>query len=30
MWALENAADPESLLAEPVAGEVTERSVPWA
>ncbi|WP_135821370.1 Glu-tRNA(Gln) amidotransferase subunit GatD [Halostella litorea] len=29
MWALENAADPETAMAEPVAGELTERSVPW-
>jgi glutamyl-tRNA(Gln) amidotransferase subunit D len=30
MWALENAADPESVFADSVAGEATERSVPWA
>ncbi|NHN47027.1 Glu-tRNA(Gln) amidotransferase subunit GatD [Halostella sp. JP-L12] len=29
MWALENAADPETAMAEPLSGELTERSVPW-
>jgi len=29
LWALENADDPEAAMAEPVAGELTERSVPW-
>ncbi|NHN59918.1 MULTISPECIES: Glu-tRNA(Gln) amidotransferase subunit GatD [Halorussus] len=29
MWALENSADPAETMREPVAGELTERSVPW-
>jgi glutamyl-tRNA(Gln) amidotransferase subunit D len=29
MWALENTADPETTMREPLAGELTERSVPW-
>jgi glutamyl-tRNA(Gln) amidotransferase subunit D len=29
MWALENADDPEAAMAEPLSGELTERSVPW-
>ncbi|PSQ28329.1 Glu-tRNA(Gln) amidotransferase GatDE subunit D [Halobacteriales archaeon QS_9_68_17] len=29
MWALENAADPETTMSEPLSGELTERSVPW-
>ncbi|WP_121820462.1 Glu-tRNA(Gln) amidotransferase subunit GatD [Halostella salina] len=29
MWALEHTSDPETTMAEPVAGELTERSVPW-
>ncbi|PSP31992.1 Glu-tRNA(Gln) amidotransferase GatDE subunit D [Halobacteriales archaeon QH_10_67_22] len=29
MWALENCDDPESVMGESLAGELTERSVPW-
>jgi glutamyl-tRNA(Gln) amidotransferase subunit D len=29
MWALENAADPGALFGESLAGEATDRSVPW-
>ncbi|WP_435176094.1 Glu-tRNA(Gln) amidotransferase subunit GatD [Halorussus sp. AFM4] len=29
MWALENSADPAETMREPLAGELTERSVPW-
>jgi glutamyl-tRNA(Gln) amidotransferase subunit D len=30
MWALENSEDPEALMGAPIAGECTERSIPWA
>jgi glutamyl-tRNA(Gln) amidotransferase subunit D len=30
MWALENSEDPEALMSTPIAGECTERSIPWA
>jgi len=29
MWALANADDPATAMQEPLAGEITERSVPW-
>jgi glutamyl-tRNA(Gln) amidotransferase subunit D len=29
MWALENCDDPGTAMGEPLAGELTERSVPW-
>jgi len=29
MWALANSEDPETGLQEPIAGEITDRSVPW-
>jgi len=29
MWALANTANPETTMREPLAGELTERSVPW-
>ena len=29
MWALANTADPAETMREPLAGELTERSVPW-
>lgn len=29
MWALANADDPEETMREPLAGELTRRSVPW-
>jgi glutamyl-tRNA(Gln) amidotransferase subunit D len=29
MWALANEADPAAAMGRPVAGEATERSVPW-
>ena len=29
MWALANADDPEETMREPLAGELTQRSVPW-
>jgi glutamyl-tRNA(Gln) amidotransferase subunit D len=29
MWALANTADPAEAMRRPVAGELTERSVPW-
>jgi glutamyl-tRNA(Gln) amidotransferase subunit D len=29
MWALENHDDPEAAMGESLAGELTERSVPW-
>jgi glutamyl-tRNA(Gln) amidotransferase subunit D len=29
MWALANSEDPETALQEPIAGEITDRSVPW-
>ncbi|WP_115864614.1 Glu-tRNA(Gln) amidotransferase subunit GatD [Halorussus litoreus] len=29
MWALANSDDPEEAMQEPIAGELTERSVPW-
>jgi glutamyl-tRNA(Gln) amidotransferase subunit D len=29
MWALANSDDPETTMQEPLAGEITERSVPW-
>ncbi|MFC7079605.1 Glu-tRNA(Gln) amidotransferase subunit GatD [Halorussus caseinilyticus] len=29
MWALANSADPADEMGEPLAGEITERSVPW-
>jgi glutamyl-tRNA(Gln) amidotransferase subunit D len=29
MWTLENAEDPAAAMRRPVAGEITDRSVPW-
>ena len=29
MWALENSTEPATTLQQPIAGEITERSVPW-
>jgi len=29
MWALANSDDPETTVRTPIAGEITERSVPW-
>ncbi|WP_135853804.1 Glu-tRNA(Gln) amidotransferase subunit GatD [Halorussus salinus] len=29
MWALANSDDPETAVRTPIAGEITERSVPW-
>ncbi len=29
MWALANSDDPETAMQRPLAGEITERSVPW-
>ncbi|MFH5799763.1 Glu-tRNA(Gln) amidotransferase subunit GatD [Haladaptatus sp. CMAA 1911] len=29
MWALANSDDPETTMQKPLAGEITERSVPW-
>ncbi|WP_227374682.1 Glu-tRNA(Gln) amidotransferase subunit GatD [Haladaptatus halobius] len=29
MWALANSADPATTMREPLAGEISERSVPW-
>jgi len=29
MWVLENRDDPAAAMREPLAGEITERSVPW-
>jgi glutamyl-tRNA(Gln) amidotransferase subunit D len=29
MWALANGDDPAATVREPIAGEITERSVPW-
>ncbi|WP_136690026.1 Glu-tRNA(Gln) amidotransferase subunit GatD [Halorhabdus amylolytica] len=29
MWVLKNREDPASAMREPLAGEITERSVPW-
>jgi len=29
MWALANSDDPAATVREPIAGEITERSVPW-
>ena len=29
MWALANADEPETAVQTPIAGEITERSVPW-
>ncbi|GKZ13093.1 Glu-tRNA(Gln) amidotransferase subunit GatD [Haladaptatus sp. T7] len=29
MWSLANSDDPATTMQEPVAGEITERSVPW-
>jgi glutamyl-tRNA(Gln) amidotransferase subunit D len=30
MWALANGAEPETVMSTSIAGEITERSVPWA
>ncbi len=29
MWALANSDTPEKTMRTPIAGEITERSVPW-